>query len=64
MEWMLSGCVTIVDHNENIRVSKGLSQSNGKRIDGIIAAIMALGGSLSPPEETDRSVYDDVEFEC
>jgi phage terminase large subunit-like protein len=64
MEWMLSGCVTIVDHNENIRVSKGLSQSNGKRIDGIIAAIMALGGSLSPPEDSNESVYEDKDFEC
>ena len=58
MEWMLSGCVTIVDHNEYIRVSKGLSQSNGKRIDGIIAAIMALGGSLSPPEEQSKYTKD------
>jgi hypothetical protein len=32
--------------NENIRISKGKSHANGKRIDGIIAAIMALGGSL------------------
>jgi phage terminase large subunit-like protein len=40
------GCVTIEDHNENIRISKGKSHANGKRIDGIIAAIMALGGSL------------------
>jgi phage terminase large subunit-like protein len=51
MEWMLSGCVTIVDNNENIRISKGKSQANGKRIDGIIASIMALGGSLSPKED-------------
>lgn len=54
MEWMLSGCVQIVDHNENVRISKGKSQANGKRIDGIIAAIMALGGSLSPKEETSK----------
>jgi len=55
MEWMLSGCVTIEDHNENIRISKGKSHANGKRIDGIIAAIMALGGSLSPKD--DQSKY-------
>jgi phage terminase large subunit-like protein len=54
MEWMLSGCVTIEDHNENIRISKGKSHANGKRIDGIIAAIMALGGSLSPKEEQSK----------
>ena len=51
LEWMLSGCVTIVDNNENIRISKGKSQANGKRIDGIIASIMALGGILSPKED-------------
>ncbi len=54
MEWMLSGCVTIEDHNENIRISKGKSHANGKRIDGIIAAIMALGGSLSPKKELSK----------
>lgn len=66
MEWMLSGCVPIEDHNENIRISKGKSHANGKRIDGIIAAIMALGGSLSPKEESNESYYnrDDVEFVC
>jgi phage terminase large subunit-like protein len=66
MEWMLSGCVTIEDHNENIRISKGKSHANGKRIDGIIAAIMALGGSLSPKEETNESIYnrEGTEFTC
>jgi len=54
MEWMLSGCITHEDHNENIRISKGKSHANGKRIDGIIAAIMALGGSLSPKEEQSK----------
>jgi phage terminase large subunit-like protein len=52
MEWML-GCVTIEDHNENIRISKGKSHANGKRIDGIIAAIMALGGS---PKKNNPSI--------
>jgi phage terminase large subunit-like protein len=54
VEWALSGCVTIEDHNENIRISKGKSHANGKRIDPIIAAIMALGGSLSPKEEQSK----------
>lgn len=53
-EWALSGCVTIEDHNENIRISKGKSHANGKRIDPIIAGIMALGGSLSPTEEVSK----------
>lgn len=55
MEWMLSGCVLIQDPNENIRVDKGKSHFNGKRIDGIIALIMALGGSLSL--KTNRGKY-------
>ena len=66
MEWMLSGCVKIEDNNENIRISKGKSHANGKRIDGIMAAIMALGGSLSPKEETNESIYnrEGTEFTC
>ena len=51
LEWMLSGCIIIADANENIKVHKGNSNKHGKRVDGIIAAIMALGGSLSPKEE-------------
>jgi len=54
MEWMLSGCTTKEDYNENIRIVKGKEHTNGKRIDGIIAAIMALGGSVSKPEETSK----------
>jgi phage terminase large subunit-like protein len=54
MEWMLSGCQTKEDYNENIRVIKGKENTSGKRIDGIIAAIMALGGSLSPKEEQSK----------
>ena len=66
MEWMLSGAVPYIDSNENIRIVKGKSQANGKRIDGIIAAIMALGGSLSTPEETNESYYNNPnnKFEC
>jgi phage terminase large subunit-like protein len=51
---MLSGCVMIADANENIKIHKGNSNKHGKRVDGIIAAIMALGGSLSTPEETSK----------
>jgi phage terminase large subunit-like protein len=54
LEWMLSGCVVISDTNENIRISKSRSHAGGKRIDGIIASIMALGGSLSPKEEKSK----------
>ena len=51
LEWMLSGCIKIEDANENVKIHKGQSNKHGKRVDGIIAAIMALGGSLSPKED-------------
>ena len=54
LEWMLSGCVVVQDANENIKVHKGQSNSHGKRVDGIIAAIMALGASLSLKEEQSK----------
>jgi phage terminase large subunit-like protein len=54
LEWMLSGCVIYRDANENIKVHKGNSNKHGKRVDGIIAIIMALGGSLSPDDETSK----------
>ncbi len=66
MEWMLSGCKTKEDYNENIRIVKGKENTGGKRIDGIIASIMALGGSLSPKEPSNESYYNNPEnvFEC
>lgn len=66
VEWCLSGCVKIEDNNENIRISKGKSHANGKRIDPIIAAIMALGGSISIDETNNSSVYNnpDNDFIC
>jgi phage terminase large subunit-like protein len=51
MSWMLSGCITWSDANDNIKLHKGNSQRNGRRIDGIVALVMALGGSLSPEED-------------
>lgn len=54
LEWMLSGCMKIEDANENIKISKGKSNKHGRRVDGIIATIMALGGSMSPKEEVSK----------
>lgn len=54
LTWALSGCVIVEDASGNIKVHKGKSNYNGKRIDPIIAAIMALGGSLSPEEPKDK----------
>lgn len=52
LQWMLSGCVIYCDANENVKVHKGKSNTGGKRIDGIVSIIMALGGSLSVEEDT------------
>lgn len=64
LEWMLSGCVIDVDTNENIKVHKGRSHSGQKRVDGIIATIMALGGYLSvDSDESEESIYNNPETE-
>ncbi|MCG9792498.1 terminase large subunit [Flavobacterium algicola] len=66
VSWMLASCVIYTDANENIKVHKGRSGANGRRVDGIIALINALGGSMSTPEETNESYYNrpDAEFTC
>ena len=56
LKWMLSGCVPIFDTNENVRLDKSKST---KRIDGIIASIMALAGTLSEEKEPESSKYND-----
>jgi len=62
LDWMLAGCVVIRDANDNIKVHKGKSNTNIKRVDGIIASIMALGGSLSI-EKTNESKYNSLTVE-
>lgn len=64
LSWMLSGCVKIEDPNENIKIHKGQSNKGGKRIDGIIATIMCIGGSMSPDDDSNESVYNKREFFC
>ena len=66
LSWMLGCCQIYTDANENIKVHKGWSNVQGRRVDGIVAAIMALGGSMSIPPETNESVYNnpDTEFVC
>jgi len=53
LRWMLSGCVAYMDPNENIRYVKNKST---KRIDGIIATVMALAGTITQ-EDTNESAY-------
>lgn len=66
LAWMLASCVIYADANENIKVHKGRSGANGRRVDGIIAIINALGGSMSTPEDDNKSYYDKegVTFIC
>ena len=66
LSWMLASCVIYSDANDNLKVHKGRSGANGRRVDGIIATINALGGSMSTPEETNESIYnrEDTQFTC
>lgn len=60
LKWMLSGCVPIFNTNEDVRLDKDKST---KRIDGIIASIMALAGTLSEEQESETSKYNDPSVE-
>lgn len=70
LEWMLAGCKPIYDTKGNMMIAKGKSKDGAKRrIDGIAALINALAGSMSPDEENNDSVYNnlaesDEEFFC
>lgn len=57
VQWALASCVIYRDPNENIKVTKKLSHANGRRVDPIIAAIMALGGTMSEEPENLESQY-------
>jgi phage terminase large subunit-like protein len=41
LSWMLASCVIYADANDNMKVHKGRSGANGRRVDGIIATINA-----------------------
>ncbi len=57
LRWCLSGCGIYRDPNENIRLSK---KHSSKRIDPLIASVMALAGVLNVEEpERKQSVYND-----
>ncbi len=58
LKWMLSGCVAYQDPNENIRYVKNKSK---KRIDGIIAIIMALAGTNTQDNEKQSKYNNDNE---
>jgi phage terminase large subunit-like protein len=57
LTWCLNGCLKIEDNNENVRISKSKSHATGKRIDPIIAGIMALGGAMSIEKPNEKDKY-------
>jgi len=54
LDWMAANTVARMDPSANIKPDKEKSQ---EKIDGIVAAIMALGLAESTPDNT--SVYED-----
>jgi len=63
LAWALSGVVIYEDANENIKLHKGRSHKGKKRIDPIVALVMAIGEMLSAPEETNESKYNNPDEE-
>lgn len=61
LRWCLTGCGVLIDTNENMRISK---KHSTKRIDPLIASVMAEAGVLNKEEpENNQSAYnEDKEF--
>lgn len=53
LRWMVSNAAILQDGNENIKIVKDKS---GDRVDGVVAAVMAIGRLLINPEPA-KSVY-------
>lgn len=56
MRWMLSCTETIGDKNQNVRPVKP-DRKTGKRIDGVVAAVMALGLCLNSTAQSAPQIY-------
>jgi phage terminase large subunit-like protein len=56
LKWMASNVVVKIDEAGNEKPNK---RKSAERIDGIVAAIMALGRAMFIPEDSGKSVYDD-----
>jgi phage terminase large subunit-like protein len=64
LRWM-ADCMTVrQDVNGNVRPVKPDRQKNSKRIDGIVASVMAMSRAMSRGGEKKRSVYEvrDVQY--
>ena len=60
LRWMLQNCVPYYDFNENLKIRK-MKETRGAKIDGIVAAIIAIGEFLKNPQEVVYS-KDDLYF--
>jgi len=58
MRWMMRNVVILMDTNENIRPDKKRSQ---EKIDGIVAAITAIGGWQVVTGDMSNVMYKDHE---
>ncbi len=58
MRWMLSNTEVKSDRQGNLMPMKPKRDASGKRIDGVVAAIMALGRAVDT-RDSSRSVYED-----
>ena len=60
LKWMLSGCVPKFGLTNYMMLDKSRST---KRIDGIIASIMALAGTMAIEKESEKSIYNNPDVE-
>jgi len=60
LRWQVGGLITIQDPNENLRLDKSRST---RRIDGLIAIVMGIGGTMTPVENRSSS-YNDPQNIC
>lgn len=57
LEWMAENAQVKTDENGNIRPVKPDHHASAKRIDGIVAAIMAIGVAMATPDQA-PSIYE------
>lgn len=61
LRWQIGGLIAILDPNENMRLDKSRST---RRIDGLIAIVMGIGGTMTPVDDKTSSSYNDPQNIC
>lgn len=56
LRWQIGGLVAKTDLHENLKFDK---KDSKRRIDGIISGVMALGGTMTPVDNSNKSKYND-----